>query len=240
MVHHEEIPDYMPAMTMEFKIGDADITSFKEGQKLAARMIDEQNGDFLLEGIRILDPSKDSIITDAARELKQDTFVRGKGAYREIGEAVPQFTLYDQNGDVMTFARLTGKRVVLNFIFTRCPIATMCPAATARMVALQQLAREKNIPDLHFVSISLDPDYDTPPVLKGYAAARGIDTTNFSFLTGPESAVRDLLTQFGVIAEKSDNIWKHTLSTLLINREGRIAHCVDGSMWEPEDFLKRL
>jgi protein SCO1/2 len=86
----------------------------------------------------------------------------------------------------------------------------------------------------------LDPSYDTPPVLKAYASARGIDTANFSFLTGPESAVRDLLTQFGVIAEKTDNVWKHTLSTLLIDRDGKIVHRVDGSTWEPEEFLSRL
>jgi protein SCO1/2 len=77
-------------------------------------------------------------------------------------------------------------------------------------------------------------------VLKGYAAARGIDTRTFSFLTGPETAVRDLLTQFGVIAEKGDNIWKHTLATLLIDRDGKIAHRVDGSTWEPDEFLRRL
>jgi len=240
LVHHEEIPNYMPAMTMEFKVGEADISVFKEGQRIAATMIDEKNGDFRLEGIRLLDSVKDSIVTAAARDLKEDTFVRGKAVFREIGEAVPRFALYDQEGNIFHMDHLRGKRVVLNFIFTRCPIATMCPAATARMMALQRLAQEKKVPDLHLVSISLDPTYDTPPVLKGYAAARGIDTRSFSFLTGPESAVRDLLTQFGVIAEKSDNLWKHTLATLLINRDGKIAHRVDGSTWEPDEFLRRL
>ncbi len=240
MVHHEEIPNYMPAMTMEFKIGEADPSVFKEGQKIAAKMIDEKNGDFRLEGIRVLDVAKDSVVQAAARKLQEDTFVLGKNAYREIGDAAPKFALYNQNGDVVSFDQFRGKRVILNFIFTRCPIATMCPAATARMTALQRLAKEKNVSDLHLVSISLDPTYDTSPVLKGYAAARGIDTANFSFLTGPVSAVRDLLTQFGVIAEKSDNIWKHSLATLLIDRDGKIAHRIDGSTWEPEDFLKRL
>ena len=240
MVHHEEIPNYMPAMTMEFKVGEADISTFKEGQKIAAKMIDEKNGDFLLEGIRILDATKDAVVDAAARELKEDTFTRGKAAYREIGENAPRFALYDQEGSVVRFDHLRGKRVVLNFIFTRCPVATMCPAATARMTSLQRLAMERKLPDLQLVSISLDPTYDTPPVLKAYAAARGIDTKNFSFLTGPEDAVRNLLVQFGVIAEKSDNIWKHSLATLLIDRDGKIVHRVDGSTWEAEDFLKRL
>ncbi|MBL9213356.1 MAG: SCO family protein [Opitutaceae bacterium] len=240
LVHHEEIPNYMPAMTMEFKIGEADISVFKEGQRITATMVDEKNGDFRLEGIRLLDPVKDSIVSAAARDLKEDTFVRGKAVYREIGEVVPRFALFDQDGNVFRIDHLRGRRVILNFIFTRCPIATMCPAATARMIALQRRALEQKVPDLHLVSISLDPTYDTPPVLKGYAAARGIDTRTFSFLTGPESAVRDLLTQFGVIAEKSDNLWKHTLATLLIDRDGKIAHRVDGSTWEPDEFLRRL
>lgn len=240
LVHHEEIPNYMPAMTMEFTIGDASFSAFKEGQKLAATMVDLKDGNFLLEGIRLLDPVKDSIVAAAARQLKEDTFVLGQSAYRDVGEAAPRFTLYDQEGAVVAFDRLRGKRVILNFIFTRCPIATMCPAATMRMTALQRLARERQLADVQFISISLDPAYDTPPVLKTYATAYGIDLGNFSFLTGPEDAVRSLLVQFGVIAEPSVNIWKHSLSTVLIDRDGRIAHRIDGSTWEPEDFLHRL
>jgi protein SCO1/2 len=130
--------------------------------------------------------------------------------------------------------------VVLNFIFTRCPVATMCPASTAKMATLQRLARERGIRDFQLISITLDPAYDTPPVLKSYAEGRGLDASNFNFLTGPEPAIRSLLTQFGVIAEPGENIWKHTLATLLIGRDGKILHRIDGSAWEPDDLLKRL
>jgi protein SCO1/2 len=77
-------------------------------------------------------------------------------------------------------------------------------------------------------------------VLKAYAEGRGLDASNFNFLTGPEPAIRSLLTQFGVIAEPGENIWKHTLATLLIGRDGKILHRIDGSAWEPDDLLKRL
>jgi protein SCO1/2 len=116
----------------------------------------------------------------------------------------------------------------------------MCPASTARMMALQQAAKGKGISSLELVSISLDPAYDTPSVLKEYAKARGIDTANFTFLTGPESAVRDLLHQFGVIVEPGENFLKHTLATLLIDERGKIIHRVDGSAWSPAEFLSRL
>ena len=161
-------------------------------------------------------------------------------AIRIIGARRAFSLLCRHLAEVVAFEHFRGQRVVLNFIFTRCPVATMCPASTARMATLQRLARERGVRDLQLVSITLDPAYDTPPVLKAYAEGRGLDAANFSFLTGPEPAIRSLLAQFGVIAEPSENIWKHTLATLLIDRDGKIVHRIDGSVWEPEDLLKRL
>jgi len=240
IIHHEEIPGYMPAMTMEFNAPSLDFAQFRVGQKLAAQMGPAVDAIFPLTGIRFLDTKEDAAVADAARKLREDTFTRGKKAYREVGEAAPVFTLYNQDGAAVRFEQFRGQRVMLNFIFTRCPVATMCPASTAKMMALQAAAKARNIPNVQFVSISFDSAYDTPPVLKAYADARGIDTSNFSFLTGPENAIRDLLTQFGVIAEPGENVFKHTLSTLLIGADGKILHRADGSAWEPRDFLTRL
>ena len=103
-----------------------------------------------------------------------------------------------------------------------------------------RLAREAGVRDLELVSITLDPIHDTPGILREYAAVRGIDTSNFSFLTGPEGAIRDLLTQFGVITQLQGDILQHTLATMLIDPQGRIAHRTDGSQWEPQDFVKRM
>jgi protein SCO1 len=108
------------------------------------------------------------------------------------------------------------------------------------MMAAQKLAREANVPNIEFVSITLDPSYDTPGVLKEYAANRGIETGNFSFLTGPDTAIKDLLTQFGVIAELSGDLLKHTLSTLLVDEQGKIIHRWDNSDWEPKDFVAKM
>jgi protein SCO1/2 len=116
----------------------------------------------------------------------------------------------------------------------------MCPAATAKMMATQKLAKDAAVPNIEVVSITLDPVFDTPGVLKEYASVRGIDTTNFSFLTGPDSAIRDLLTQFGVIAELEGDFLKHTLTTLLIDERGKIMHRTDGSVWEPKDFVAKM
>ena len=166
--------------------------------------------------------------------------MRGKEAYREIGENLPEFTLLDQEGRAVAGSRFRGRQVVLNFVFTRCPIATMCPASTLRMMALQKAAREAGVTNFELVSVSLDPDYDTPGVLKEYAQVRGIDTSNFSFLTGPDAAVRQLLAQLGVIREFEGATIKHTLATVLINEQGRIAYRVDGSTWLVDDFIRHL
>lgn len=239
IVHHEAIPDYMPAMTMEFIVSSGDLANAKPGQRIRGEMV-YRNGDIHLEKIWPDDVATTAAVNAAAKALAQDTAMRGKEAYREVGEVMPDFTLLDQAGQPVSPTRFRGKQVVLNFIFTRCPIATMCPAATMRMMELQKAARAAGVTNFELVSVSLDPDYDTPGVLKEYATARGIDTGNFSFLTGPDAAVRQLLAQLGVIREFAGETIKHTLATVLINEQGKIIYRADGSVWQVDDFVRRL
>jgi protein SCO1/2 len=240
VVQHDEIKDFMPAMTMEFGVAASDVVAFKPGQRIRAELIPSDKGDWRLEQIWPDDKPAAAAIAAQAAALRQDTLIRGRSAYREVGEQIPDFALYDQEGRVVRSGRFRGRQVMLNFIFSRCPVATMCPASTLKMMAVQKLARESGVANLELVSLTLDPAYDTPAVLKEYAAVRGIDTANFSFLTGPDRAIKDLLTQFGIIAEFDGNLLKHTLSTLLIDENGRIIHRADGSAWEPADFVARM
>ncbi len=240
VVQHDEIKDFMPAMTMEFTVSAADLAAAKPGERIRGELVPVKKGNWRLENIWPDDKPAAAAIAAQAAALRQDTLIRGQSAYREVGEKMPDFALYDQEGRVVQSARFRGKQVMLNFIFSRCPVATMCPASTMKMMGTQKLAREAGVPTIEFVSITLDPAYDTPAVLKEYAATRGIDTTNFSFLTGPENAIKDLLTQFGVIAEFDGALLKHTLSTLLIDENGRIIHRADGSAWEPQDFVAKM
>ncbi|MBL9212244.1 MAG: SCO family protein [Opitutaceae bacterium] len=241
VVRHDEIKDYMPAMTMEFVVAAGDLAVAQVGQRIRADLVPAKDGgDFRLERIWPDDKVTTDTVAASALQLRQDTHTRGKNAYREVGEAVPEFALYDQSGRVSQSSRFRGKQIMLNFIFTRCPDAKMCPASTAKMISVQRLAREAGVKDLELVSITLDPAYDTPGVLREYADLRGIDTANFSFLTGPETAIRDLLTQFGVIAQFQGDILQHTLATLLIAPTGKIAHRTDGSAWDPQDFVAKM
>lgn len=239
LITHDAISGYMPAMTMEFTVSAADLAAARPGQRIRAEMV-ERAGEFSLEHLWPDDPGTAAALAAGARALAEDTAIRGRSAYREVGETAPDFTLLDQEGRVVSLNRFRGKRVVLNFIFTRCPIATMCPAATQRMSELQAATRQAGATQVEFVSISLDPAYDTPAVLKEYAAVRGLDLANWSFLTGPDAAVRHLLAQLGVIREFEGATIKHSLATLLIDPSGRIVHRVDGSRWELDEFLPKL
>lgn len=241
IVTHDEIPGYMPAMTMEFKVSHGDAINAKPGQRIRAEIVERGAApDYHLERIWPDDAVTVRALDAATKALAQDTATRGRGVYREVGESSPDFILLDQEGRTASANRFRGKRVMMNFIFTRCPVATMCPASTQKMSELQQAAKQAGVTDVEFVSISLDPDYDTPGVLKDYADARGLDLSNWSFLTGPDAAVRHLLAQLGIIREFEGGTIKHNLATLLIDRDGRIIHRVDGSRWTTDDFLPRM
>jgi len=239
LVTHEEIPGYMPAMTMEFRVNTGDLANAKAGQRIRAELV-ERKGEYSLEKIWPDDSVTVRALDAGTNALAQDTAMRGRGLYREVGEQAPDFTLLDQEGRTVTANKFRGKKVMMNFIFTRCPIATMCPASTMKMSALQQAAKAAGVTDVEFVSLTLDPEYDTPGVLKEYAAVRGLELTNWSFLTGPDAAVRHLLAQLGIIREFEGPTIKHNLATLLIAPDGRIIHRVDGSQWGNDDFLPRM
>lgn len=240
IVKHEEIPGYMPAMAMEFIVSPGDLANAREGQQISAVMVSNEGDDYLLEKIWPADPTASSNVAAATAALLQDTTIRGRNAYREVGETTPSFSLYDQSGAVVQSERFRGRQVMINFIFTRCPVANMCPLAVSKFQQVQAKARKEGISNLELLSISLDPTYDTPGVLREYASARGIDTSNYSFLTGPEAAIRALLTQFGVIAEFKGDLINHTLATILVNEKGMIVWRADGSSWSVDEFVGKM
>ena len=238
-VAHDAVEGLMPGMTMEFAVSAGDAASLHPGEHIRAELVANLQAPSL-ENIWPNDRAATDAVAAGQQKLREDTHDRGNEAFRDDGEAMPDFTLYDQDGRVVQSGRFRGKQVVLNFIYTRCPFANMCPASTMKMMAAQRLARQAGVKNVEFVSISLKPDEDTPGVLRDYADARSIDTSNFSFLTGPQGAIRDLLTQFGVIAEFKDGVFTHTLETLLIDEHGRIVSRALGSEWEPADFVARM
>lgn len=180
-------------------------------------------------------------LNNVNRLLRRDTLSMGDKMIRMVGDFVPPFALYDQNGEIITSEFFDGSVSVINFIFTRCSIAEMCPAATSKMKKLQDLVEKTQVPYVKFLSITLDPEFDSPGVLKSYARAYNINESNFKFGTAGKSVIDDLANQFGILRKDQDNQpLDHTMRTMIINQRRQIVYQVPGKGWSVEDFLSRL
>lgn len=156
----------------------------------------------------------------------------------KIGQA-PDFTLTDQDGAQFSSASLRGKVIALNFVFTQC--TDVCPIATAKMVQIQHALGEKFGRDVFFVSVSVDPEHDTPEVLAGYAKALGCDPFGWAFLTGAPEAVRDVARSYGVFhGQSSGGEVEHNLLTSLVDREGIMRVQYMGERFDPNELLHDL
>ena len=173
-------------------------------------------------------------------KLVADTKARGRKAFRQVGEPIPAFALWDQNAELVTNKSFEGHPLVLSFIFTRCKMATMCPATTAKMIALQRQAAEAGLEDARFALITFDPEYDTPGVFNEYGTQRGADFATLSLLTGPKNATDALMRQFGILTIREDGTINHTAATLLVGPDGTILARSEGPGWTAAEFLDKL
>jgi len=224
---------------IEASIGRGDASILQAGDAVRGDLVAFGKG-HRLQTIWPDDPVKRGTISRIGTELHKDTLHRGSKVFRSVGEYMPKFALYDSDGSLFLSESLKGNYVVMNFIFTRCANPDMCPAATARMKDLQELAKAEGLTDLRQVSITLDPDYDTPGIFTAYAEDKGLDTATFHLLGGPAQVAQDMRVQMGVLSEPDENeIIRHTMSTALIDPTGKIIYRIPGSFWRPEDFLKQ-
>jgi protein SCO1/2 len=155
-----------------------------------------------------------------------------------IGPA-PPFALTSQDGTLMALADLRGKVVALSFIYTGCP--DICPMLTQKMVDVQDALGVDFGAKVAFVSITLDPERDTPEVLKDYAQFWAAKLDGWSFLTGSLEAVRDVTRRYGVFfAKKEDGSVEHSQLTTLIDPDGQIRVQYLGARFDPEEFRRDL
>lgn len=145
---------------------------------------------------------------------------------------VKEFTATTQNGDTFTNEDLLGSWWVADFIFTNC--TTVCPPMTRNMAALQQDIAEAGVEDVQFVSFSVDPENDTPEVLKDYGTNHGADFDSWTFLTGYDfSMIEDLsMESFKSIVQppqEGDDQVVHGTRFFIINPEGTVVHSYIGT-----------
>jgi protein SCO1/2 len=164
----------------------------------------------------------------------------GRNAFRDVGDSLPPFALYNQNGQLVRPSSLRGQWLVINFIFTRCTNPTMCPASSMRMVQLQKAVKQAGLPNVTLVTVSFDPEHDTPGALRQYADGYGMDLANFQLLTGPADEMQEALQQFGILIKQENGTLVHTMATLIVSPEGRITYRKPGELWTVKEFLDRL
>jgi protein SCO1/2 len=153
--------------------------------------------------------------------------------------AAPDFALISQDGKEVRLADLRGKVVAVAFIYTSCP--DVCPMLTDKMARVQDELGADFGREVAFVSITVDPERDTPEVLKGYAEAFDADLAGWSFLTGAPPAVLDVAHRYGVaVAKAADGGVDHTLLTTLVDRNGTMRVQYLGYRFDPEEFRRDL
>jgi len=155
-----------------------------------------------------------------------------------IGQA-PDFTLVSQDNLQVSLHDFRGKVVAVSFIYTYC--TDVCPMLTAHMASVQEKLGSAFGPKIAFVSITVDPERDTPDVLKEYSQSFGADLKGWSFLTGDPAVVHEVGRKYGVIAKKAANgDVDHTLLTSLVDPNGMLRVQYLGVRFDLEEFRDDL
>ncbi len=230
VIAHDDISGLMPAMTMNFAVERrALLDPLEPGQRIAFTL--SFNGrDYRIVSVRVLGLGGASGKAGSAGS---------SGAAPGAAEVAPPFSLTDQDGNTVALENLRGKAVLLEFIFTRCP--GPCPILTGLHVDVQRALPVAAQDGVRFVSISIDPVHDTPEVLRAYAEARGADLERWSFLTGPEEQVAEVVRAYGVgTIRKADGEIDHQIVTYLIDAGGNVAGRYLGSGQTVEELTEVL
>lgn len=233
VIAHEDIEGLMPAMTMSFDVADpALLRGIAPGQRVEFHLV-RRDGVFEIDALA---PERAGAAGVAGSSGVADG---GTATLAEVRDPAPGFRLVDQDGRALALADLRGKAVLLDFIFTRCP--GPCPVLTGIHLDVQRGLDAEQRGRVHFVSVTLDPEHDSPEVLRRYAEQRGIDTSGWSLVTGESDDVASVVRDYGVGSVRTgEGDIEHTVATFLIDPQGRIARRYLGLRHEPETILEDL
>jgi protein SCO1/2 len=221
----------MPGMTMPFRIAPAERARELHPGDLIDAVLDMSGDPWTLRDVRITGsqgmtgtPTGGSSTEKVLREVRRLV----------AGDSVPVTEFIDQSGKPFSFAQLHGKVTVLAFIYTRCRDPRMCPLISAKFHTLQGTLRDE---PAHLVEVTLDPRFDTPPVLQRYGAALDADAARWTFVTGDPDRVLDFAAQFGVTAFPDARFGLiHPERTVVIDESGIIRQLIDETSWAPDEI----
>lgn len=234
-VKHGDIPGLMPAMTMSYMVADPkQIESLKPGDKISA----------------------DLVVSDSKGRLEKIVPIsRGDGKpnpgtsqrFPERGEVVPDFALVNQDGKSIHIHDYRGKALLVSFIYTRCPLPEYCPRLNETFRQIQSALRENpaSLKQTAFLTISFDPDHDTPAVLKHYASIynhpeKDASAADWQFAVPAAKDLPDIAYFFGLVYQPQQGQIVHSLSTTLINPNGKIEKSYEGNDWSPAEAAQAI
>ena len=238
---HEAIPGFMEAMTMPYKLKDPSIVSeLHPGDRITATILVQQD----TGGYH--DAELDDIVIVA--QAKPDYKPAVQYHVPSPGDAVPNFTLLNQSGRKINLEQFKGKVVVATFIYTRCPLADYCPKMSRNFAEIDKaLSVDPGLyARTHLLSISFDPKYDTPAVLRSYGGAytgRYTKETfaHWDFAAPSEKDLPGVTHFFNVgVTPGENNTLTHSLSTVVIGKDGKIAAWYPTNDWTPADLITEI
>jgi len=217
VIRHNDIPGFMPGMTMEYKIKDQRaLADLQQGDVIDARIVVLKDGsDFWVDNVHVTDNSARTAGERAARMLKP-------------GQSIPDIALIDQNGKTFHLSDFKGKALLVTFIYTRCPLLEFCPALSSMFARVHEsLAKTPAAYDrTHLLSISFDPKHDTLDVVRtyglGYLHGDASGFNHWTFAVPGADELKKLADAFGLLyVEEADQI-SHSINIVLIGPDGRV------------------
>ena len=235
-VDHEAIPGFMSSMTMPYPVRDARLLEgLAPGDQITADVRVNRAGVWL-ENIVLV-------------KKGDGTYAPPIGQFQEplAGEEVPNFVLVNQNARQIRLHEYRGKALLITFVYTRCPFPDYCPLMTQNFVEIEKaLGKDpESYAKTHLLSISFDPEYDTPQVLRAYGSKyvrqRGTQAfDHWEFAVTPAADKAKIAAFFGLAYRRDNGVLVHSLSTTLISPDGKIYKWYNDNTWKPKDVLQDL
>ncbi|QYM78863.1 SCO family protein [Horticoccus luteus] len=228
-IAHDNIPGVMPAMTMAFRVARP---------AEAARLVADDRVRFELHTAGDDWFATAFVVIGSSAPAPAATEAAPRRRVRE-GDAMPEFSLLNQDGAPLSLAALRGHATIVTFIFTRCPVPEYCPALAFRFAELQKaiLTDDRLHAQARLLSITLDPTFDRPAVLKSYGEAVGADLAVWQFATGTPAEIAALTKAFAVFTERNGLTLDHTLCTVLIGPDGTVRQIWRGNGWKTPEVI---
>ena len=240
VVSCREIPGFMDAMAMSFSVPDAKALEPLDRGALIEFILVVGKENSHAENVRVR--GYDSAEREPAKARRLQALEEAlRGSRRlTVGQAVPDFTLTDQQGRSLHFRQFAGKVIALNFVYTRCALPEYCVRSTNNFGVIQKQFQRRLGKDLVLLTVTFDPVHDRPETLRNYANTWKADPDNWRFLTGAVGDVQRVCDLFGVNYVPDEGLFVHSLHSAIVGRDGKLVANLEGNEFTAQQFADLL